>query len=314
MSRRGWWLIGLGAAFVTTCACLGLVGLAGLWYLGSVAEATPPAVRESTGTWREIRTAEGRGALVVETSEGLPFQPGLFWYREPLPQPLNPLQYAGVIYLRLQQQNDALAAYDARWVSLGGWPAVQVAYAAVQQGQAYEGVLWIATDGWNGYVISFVAPYGTLATYAPDVPLVLPEVANDLFAVPGPLEGGSVPAVWTTDYWQSHGGADEVPAAWDWSGVEASAPLEGWENPYAGATWDGSPSDLWSDLPDVGSSVPYDSDHDAFNTWMAEEWSQMLSGENPEPTWQDEAGNWYWEGPSGTLHEWSADYDPSVVD
>lgn len=313
MSRRGWLFLGFGVVFAVACTCLGVLGAAGLWYLARSASstATPTPVRAST--WRTVQAAQGQSAFVLETQEDVPFQPGLFWFHEPLPQPMNPLQYAAVIYFRLRQQNEALVAYDARWVVLEGWPAVQVAYAAIQQGQPYEGVLWIVTDGWTGYVLSFVAPYGALANYVQDIPAVLPRVTDELFAALGPLEGGPVPEVWTEEYWQGMNGSG-VPAAWDWSSVDADVPLANFQDPYAGATWDGSASDLWSDLPQSVGSVPYDSDHDAFNTWMAEEWSQMLSGENPEPSWQDEAGNLYWEGPSGTLHEWSADYDPSLGD
>jgi len=313
VSRRGWLFLSVGAALAVVCTCLGVLGAAGLWYFARSAPSTPTPAWAQASNWRTVQTASGQSALIVDTQEEVPFQPGLFWFQEPLPQPMNPLQYAAVIYLRLQQENEALVAYDVRWVALDGWPAVQLAYAAVQQGQPYEGVLWIATDGWNGYVMSFVAPYGALATYVQDIPAVLPEVTSELFASPGPLEGGPVPDVWTEEYWQ---GRDDfgVPAAWNWSDIDTGVPLADFQDPYAGATWDGSASDLWSDLPDVGGGVPYDSDHDAFNTWMAEEWSQMLSGENPEPTWQDEAGNLYWEGPSGTLHEWSADYDPSLGD
>ncbi|MCX2728450.1 hypothetical protein OO015_13230 [Thermomicrobium sp. 4228-Ro] len=322
MSRRGWVVLGGVAALAFVCTCAGLAAVAGLWYASRSDHTVTPTVaiarNDLPSDWRMVRTQDGRVAVVATATEttqanALPFQPGLFWYQEPLPQPLNPLQYAGVIYLRLQQQNQALYAYDARWVALSGWPTVQLAYAAVQQGQPYEGVLWIWTDGWNGYVMSFVTPYGTLASYVAELPTVVGGVTSQVVAEPGPLAGGQVPDVWTPDYWQSNAGQGEIPAAWDWSAVDASAPaFSGFEDPFAGATWDGSTSDLWSDLASGDSGGLYDPSHDAFNTWMAEEWSQMLSGENPEPTWQDDAGNLYWEGPSGTLHDWSADYDPSL--
>lgn len=320
MSQRGWLLFGGGVALALLCACVGVFAVGALIFVAN-GEPTPTVTAvaqegELLPGWRIVRTQNGSTAVVVTEAPSdrtdLPFQPGLFWYREQLPQPLNPLQYAGVIYLRLQQENEALYAYDARWVSLAGWPAVQLAYAAVQQGQPYEGVLWIWTDGWNGYVMSFVTPYGTLAAYVQELPSVLQSVTNEVVGQPGPLEGGSVPEVWTPDYWQANGGSGE-PAAWDWSGVEAIEPsFAGFQDPFAGDVWDGLTSDLWSDLYSGDSGGLYDPSHDQFNTWMAEEWSQMLSGENPEPTWQDDAGNLYWEGPSGTLHDWSADYDPSL--
>jgi hypothetical protein len=56
------------------------------------------------------------------------------------------------------------------------------------------------------------------------------------------------------------------------------------------------------------TSPGYDTSHDDFNTWMSEEWSRVLGGNPPEPSYQDESGNLYWEGPSGLLHEWSPDY------
>ena len=52
----------------------------------------------------------------------------------------------------------------------------------------------------------------------------------------------------------------------------------------------------------------YNPSHNDFNTWMSEEWSRVLGGNPPEPSYQDESGNLYWEGPSGLLHEWSPDY------
>ncbi len=52
----------------------------------------------------------------------------------------------------------------------------------------------------------------------------------------------------------------------------------------------------------------YDPSHNDFNTWMSEEWSRVLGGNPPEPSYRDESGNLYWEGPSGLLHEWSPDY------
>jgi len=61
----------------------------------------------------------------------------------------------------------------------------------------------------------------------------------------------------------------------------------------------------WS-LPDT--SAGYDTSHDDFNSWSAEEWSRALGDNPPEPTHQDDAGNLYWEGPSGILHDWSPDY------
>ncbi|MCS7256327.1 MAG: hypothetical protein RMJ05_04515 [Thermomicrobium sp.] len=319
MSRRGWLVLGGAVALALVCTCVGLFVVAGLWYVGrSGVSTTPTAVvahRDLPSDWRMVRTQDGRVAVVATTetqTNELPFQPGLFWYQEPLPQPLNPLQYAGVVYLRMQQQNEQLYAYDARWVSLAGWPAVQLAYAAVQGGQPYEGILWIWTDGWTGYVMSFVTPYGMLEAYVGELPAVLDSITGEVVTEPGPLEGGNVPDVWTEDYWQVNAGPGADPAAWDWSGIEASEPsFAGFEDPFAGASWDSSGSDLWSDLYSGDSSGLYDPSHDAFNTWMAEEWSQALSGENPEPTWQDDAGNLYWEGPSGTLHDWSADYDPS---
>jgi hypothetical protein len=41
---------------------------------------------------------------------------------------------------------------------------------------------------------------------------------------------------------------------------------------------------------------------------MSEEWSRVLGGNPPEPSYRDESGKLYWEGPSGLLHEWSPDY------
>lgn len=190
---------------------------------------------------------------------------------------------------------------------------MHLGYAAVQQGQPYVRSV-LDRHRWRERVRDeFCDTVWGACTYVQNIRAVLPEVTSELFASPRLLEGGLVPDVWTEEYWQ---GRDDfgVPAAWNWGDSDTGVPLADFQDPYAGATWDGSASDLWSDLPDVGGGNPYDSDHDAFNTWMAEEWSQMLSGENPEPTWQNEAGNLYWAGPSGTLHEWSADYEPSLGD
>lgn len=317
MSRRGWIVLAAGAALTVVCMCVGTLAVAGLWY-ASRGEATPApqVVRGGAGRsgtpaelppgWQVVRTQNGRVAVVAtERPDGaaeLPFQPGVFWFQEPLPQPLNPLQYAGVLYLRMQQQNDAVYVFDVRWVSLDGWPAVQLAYAALAQGQPYEGVLWIWTDGWNGYVMSFLAPYGTLAYYVEELPAVVTDLTDEIVAAPGPLEGGAVPEVWTEDYWQANGGAG-MPAYWDWDAIDAGAPsFADFSDPFAGASWDDTSQYAWDTWRDLYH------EEEAFRTWMNEEWAQVLSGEPPEPTWMDEAGNLYWEGSSGMLHEWSADY------
>jgi hypothetical protein len=315
MWRRGWLVLLGGAALTVACLSVGALGAVGVWYL-SRGEATPtPTViaqrSELPSGWRQV-SAGNRVAFLAPEQGDLPFQPGFFWQSEPLPQPLNPLQYAVVVYLRVQQQSEQFYAYHAQWVSFNGWPAVELAYAAVQNGQPYEAILWILTDGWTGYLISFVTPYGTLPQYAPQLPEVVNSASSWVAPEPGPLAGGEVPDVWTgsVDSGSSVGG---MPAAWDWGDITTAPPLSGFEDPFAGAGWDsggyGFSGDLYGDL---SSSGLYDPEHDAFNTWMAEEWSQALSGENPDPTWQDDAGNLYWEGPSGTLHEWSADYDPSI--
>ncbi len=324
MSRRGWIVLAAGAAFAVICTCVGVLAVAGLWYAGR-GEATPtPQVARGGAAgsgaaagqvpaelppgWQVVRTQNGQVAVVAtERPDGaseLPFQPGLFWFQEPLPQPLNPLQYAGVLYLRMQQQSDAVYVFDARWVSLYGWPAVQLAYAAVAQGQPYEGVLWIWTDGWNGYVMSFLAPYGTLAWYVQDLPAVVMDMGEEIVSAPGPLEGGAVPEVWTPEYWQdSPYGESWMPAYWDWDAIDAGAPMfDDFEDPFAGSSWDDTSQyewETWRELHREG---------DALTTWMNEEWAQVLSGTPPEPSWVDEAGNLYWEGSSGMLHEWSPDY------
>jgi hypothetical protein len=312
MSRRDWFILFGGAVLTVACLCVGVVGAIGVWYLGR-GEATPTEIAlrdDRPDGWREV--SDGGVAFLAPTQGELPFQPGLFWQYEPLPQPLNPLQYAAVVYLRLQQQSEQFYAYHTQWVSWNGWPAVELAYAAVQDGQPYEAILWVLTDGWTGYVISFVTPYGTLAQYAPQLPQVLTEVSGSLAPEPGPLAGGQVPEVWIGSM-DSGSALPNAPAAWDWGDIVAAPPLSGFEDPFAGAGWDSDGFDFSGDLyGDLSSSGLYDPEHDAFNTWMAEEWSQALSGENPDPTWQDDAGNLYWEGPSGTLHEWSADYDPSI--
>ncbi len=308
---------------------MGLVGVAGVWYFTRV-EATPtPAMvaqqrqpaahpaqrRQLANGWQEVSNGN-RVAYVAPTQGNVPFQPGLFWQTEPLPQPLNPLQYAAVVYQRLQQQSEQFYAYHVQWVALYGWPAIELADAAVQNGTPYEAVLWILTDGSNGSILCFIAPYGLLDNYAPELPQVLDDASSQVMIQPGPPDGGQVPEAWV-DSGAMTGG---LPATWDWSDVTPAAPLSGFQDPFAQASWGSGSYDLSSggyafsgDLySDLSTSGLYDPEHDAFNTWMAEEWSQALSGEIPDPTWQDEAGNLYWEGPPGTLHDWSADYSPDV--
>jgi hypothetical protein len=327
MARRGWFLV-LGAiALVCGCLSVGVIGAAGLWFLtrdqGSptpgIAANVTPALRRTNVERNQLangwqRVSDGQRVAYLPPAQGnLPFQPGLFWQAEPLPQPLNPLQYAAVVYLRLQQQSEQLYAYHAQWVSFAGWPAIELAYAAVQNGQPYEAVLWILSDGWTGYIVSFIAPYGLLDEYVPQLPQVLQDAEQQLIEQPGPLQGGPVPDVWVDGGGMGYGG--EMTPAWDWSAFDYGTPLYGFDDPFADVGWDSGgydfSGDLYSDLYSSGGGL-YDPEHDAFNTWMAEEWSQALSGENPDPTWMDDAGNLYWEGPSGTLHDWSADYDPSI--
>ncbi len=283
----------------------GVSAFAGLWYLRQ-SRATPQGTGELPAGWQKVRTRNGSTAVVVTehpTSQSeLPFQPGMFWFQEKLPQPLNPLQYATVLYLHLQRQNEVVRGLDVRWVSLYGWPVVQLVYAAVQQGQPYEGVLWIWTDGWDGYVMSFIAPLGTLEYYAQDLPSVVTEMADEIVPEPGPLADGSFPEVWTDEYWQAHEGGEAT--AWDWGGIDFGAPsFDGFEDPFAGAT--GDPFAGTDEFRDVFWDVYREHDQ---STWANEEWAQVLGRVPPEPTWMDEAGSLYWEGSSGTLHEWSTDY------
>jgi hypothetical protein len=324
--KRGWPLLLVGV--VLSCACLsfGAIGAAGLWFFARDSRKPTPTViaqRDRSTERAELRgqplqngwqrVAQGnRVAYMAPAEDNLPFRPALFWQTEPLPQPMNPLQYAAVVYMRLRQQNTQFYAYHAQWVSLNGWPAIELAYAAVQNGQPYEAVVWILTDGYTGYLIVFIAPYGLLDDYAAELPQVLEEATGEVIMTPGPLTGGQAPPVWVGG--EDMGGSEMSPGMspeWDWGGVTAEAPLSGFEDPFAHAGWDDGSYDFSGDLySDLGGGGGYDPEHDAFNTWMAEEWTQALKGENPDPTWMDDAGNLYWEGPSGTLHDWSPDYDP----
>jgi len=57
------------------------------------------------------------------------------------------LQCAAVVFLRLQQQSRQLCAFRTQWASFCGRPAIELAFAAVQNGQLYPGDR-LAPDRW----------------------------------------------------------------------------------------------------------------------------------------------------------------------
>jgi hypothetical protein len=97
--------------------------------------------------------------------------------------------------------------------------------------------------------------------------------------------------------------------------VRIQRPTQGFPNPFPPQPSPFPPSPYPPNpFPPQPSPFPntspgyYDPSHNDFNTWMSEEWSRVLGGNPPEPSYRDESGNLYWEGPSGLLHEWSPDY------
>lgn len=295
-----------------------LAVLLGVFVLGIVANLIPEEPQEvEVGQVRlqvprgwEAKEVQGGWALLspLEGPEDA-FRENLTLLVEILPQPMNSLQYAQVVAWRNAQGVEGFTPGPVQMGSLGGVEAVVFAGQGRHGGRPLEFWVWAFVVGREGYQLTLTGEPGKLAQIRPQVEAVLASIR-----VGGPM---------------ARRGPGSDPGAGGWGGVPAPAspsvpwgPSMGGE-PYSpgfsgGGDFSGSPygygprgspgGGLPMDLPGGGldSSGLDESlqEHRDFNTWMAEEWSQLLSGETPEPTYQDEAGKLYWEGPSGLLHEW----------
>jgi len=262
---------------------------------GSVRLKVPQGweVREISGGWALISPLEGKGDA---------FRENLTLLREPLRQPLPSPLYAQVVAQRAAQHLQDFAPGRIARVRLGSVEAVAFSAQGRYGGRLLEYLVYAFTVGQEGYQITLTAEPGKLSRLQGPLHEALSPLAalsSTAEAPPSnpPAPSGSPdwenapapePGVWSPNLPSGNGALPAEPEALSGSQSPETPGLNGFQEvPPSG-------SDFWESWQGGEN----------FNTWMAEEWSQLLSGETPEPTHQDEAGNLYWEGPSGILHEW----------
>ncbi len=311
-SGRDWLLAGLLAFLV--------LGIVGNLFPEGPKEVQVGAVRLKVPQGFEVKDIQGGKALLAP-KEGPKdgFRENLTVLREALPQPVNSLQYAQVVAWRNGQGLEAFQVGGVRPVQVLGVPGVAFAARGTHQGKTLEFQVVAFVLGREGYQITLTGEPGKLAQYASPfqeamTPLGLAQAAQ------GPSSQGGAPlpqAPSPVPTPQAPFPQEEAPLPMP-SPTPAPGPLPT-PTPYAapgpapdpyGGYEPALPYDTNSfgdpGPPDTGDRGFWDSwqQGEEFNTWMSEEWSQALSGETPDITHFDEQGNPYWEGPSGTLHEW----------
>ncbi|WP_164835591.1 hypothetical protein [Thermus tenuipuniceus] len=292
-----------------------LLLLATVLVLGIVGNLLPEGPKEVQVGQVRLKVPQGWEAKEVQGGWALlsplegprdTFRENLTLLVEPLPQPINAFQYAQVVAWRNAQGVEGFTPGPVQAVPLGGTEAVAFAGRGRHGGRALEFWVWAFVVGQEGYQLTLTGEVGKLAQVRPQVEGVLASLEV----------GGGVPGAWPgagPGVGQGYPPLPSGPAAPGGTpmGGESSLPAPGGSvsEPYGYGPGDVSGGESPPDLSGGGwgASGGFDEslqEHRDFNTWMAEEWSQLLSGETPEPTHQDEAGNLYWEGPSGLLHEW----------
>ncbi|AFV77228.1 hypothetical protein Theos_2237 (plasmid) [Thermus oshimai JL-2] len=295
-SGRDWLLAGLLAFLV--------LGIVGNLLPEEPGEVQVGAVRLKVPEGFEVRDVEGGKALLAP-KEGPKdsFRENLTVLKEALPQAVNSFQYAQVVAWRNGQGLEAFQVGGVRPVQVLGVPGVAFAAQGTHQGKTLEFQVVAFVLGGEGYQITLTGEPGKLAQYAGPfqealAPLGLAQAAQAPSPQGGaPLPQSPAPGPLPTPAPLPYAAPGPTP---DPYGGEPALPYDTPALPY-----DADPSgDLG--LPDTGDGGFWDSwkQGEEFNTWMSEEWSQALSGETPDITHFDEQGNPYWEGPSGTLHEW----------
>ncbi|MDM7325025.1 MAG: hypothetical protein P3W93_008655 [Thermus sp.] len=268
--------------------------------VGQVRLKVPPGweAKEVQGGWALLSPLEGPKDT---------FRENLTLLREPLPQPMGAAYYAQVVVWRNAQGMPGFVPGPVQRVSLGGVEAVAFAGHGQHGGRPLEFWVWAFVVGQEGYQLTLTGEPGKLAQIRPQVEGILASLE---------VGGTGSPVAWPSTgpgMGQDQGApfpGPSLPQGSPGGGMPLSPGTGGVPGPY-GYGYEGLPGGASLDLPegswDLSESSGLDEslqEHREFNTWMAEEWSQLLSGETPEPTYQDEAGNLYWEGPSGLLHEW----------
>jgi hypothetical protein len=234
----------------------------------------------------EVKAVQGGKALLAP-QEGPQdaFRENLTLLVESLPQPLLFHQYARVVLQRNFQALQNFQLGGIRPIQVMGGRGVEFFARGVHRQNPLEFVVLAFVIGQEGYQITLTGSPGKLGQYQAFFQEALaPLGVTYVAATQVPQSGMASP--------------DTFPQGPQGPSFSSEG---GWSFPH-GDSWQGG---SWS-LPDT--SAGYDTSHDDFNSWSAEEWSRALGDNPPEPTHQDDAGNLYWEGPSGILHDWSPDY------
>ncbi|GLV49232.1 hypothetical protein TJA_23340 [Thermus sp. LT1-2-5] len=248
--------------------------------------------KEIPGGWALLSPLEGRGDT---------FRENITLLREPLPQPLSTPQYAQVVALRHAQELQGFTPGALFRTRVGSGEAVAFSARGSYQGRPLEFLVYAFTLGQEGYQITLTAEPGKLAGLAGPLQEALAPLAAPALPLPAPQNPQAAPQ----SPWQS----PAPPSSGSWGepgwGGQALPSMPDTPEGYGVGGWETPGLESLPDTTSSGSEF-WETwrEGENFNTWMAEEWSQLLSGETPEPTHQDDAGNLYWEGPSGLLHEW----------
>jgi hypothetical protein len=279
-----------------------LAGVLVLLFLGLLGNLLPDepgevqvgVVRLKVPQGFEAREASGGRILLapLESREDT-FRENVNILREALPQPVSSLQYAQVVARRNAQGLEGFRMGPVRPLQILGVQGVEFAAQGSPEGRRLEFRVLAFVLGQEGYQITLTCEPGKLAQYA----TAFQEALSPLglaYAPPAlpPTPQTSAPPP-PSYYGQGPGPLPPAPAPYSgFPGYEVT--------PYD------SESSAGLSTPEAGDSSFWETwkAGEEFNTWAAEEWSQALSGETPDITHFDEQGTPYWEGPSGTLHEW----------
>ncbi len=285
---QGWFVLALVAFIILGIVVSGIVvGLVLLGVRGNFLSKKPQEihvgqVRLKVPQGFEVKAIQGGKALLAP-QEGPQdaFRENLTLLVEPLPQPLLFHQYAQVV---LQRNFRALQNYQLggiRPIQVMGGRGVEFFARGAYQQNPLEFVVLAFVIGREGYQITLTGSPGKLGQYQAFFQEALAPLGVTYVAAGPKLPQRGVASPYT------------FPQGPQGPSSEGAGSSPHWQ--------EGG----WS-LPDT--SAGYDTSHDDFNSWSAEEWSRLLGDNPPEPTHQDDAGNLYWEGPSGILHDWSPDY------
>jgi len=276
--------------FVLALAALLVLGIVGNLVSSGQEEILVGQVHLKVPKGFEVRDIPGGKALLApQEGPGDAFRENLTVILEPLPGPMDGARYAWVVAQRSAQAIQGFQPEQVRPIRVLGGEGVQFSAKGLLGGRSLEWVVMAFVLGQEGYQITLTGEPGKLTAY---------QAAFQEALAPLALAYGPTPQAPSLGFEER---SSRTPSPSVWETPYPAYPLE--SPPPVEPAFGGEGGEAFPN-----TSPGYDTSHDDFNTWMSEEWSRVLGGNPPEPSYQDESGNLYWEGPSGLLHEWSPDY------